>query len=188
MADMADQICQNDVPCIIKWNSKYNRDAPRASLTSIGNLSGTPSMDVDEGSAYAGNIQGAHFKPVHYKTPYYERMVVERVEAPWPKAAQFHERTFMNRIKEMNEPPVKDYKDLKLSSPDFEIDTYDKYVPTIYTEDMDLPERVGPNTCKEGFGSIIEPFPKAEGESRLIARTCIVIMVFLFLYFVLKRV
>lgn len=79
-----------------------------ASLVTLDGLDGSVPTDTREGSVY-----GAEFMPVDMHTPYYERMLTTTVQVPW--LAESEEGTYMNRLKELNEPPVQTYKDLKLT-------------------------------------------------------------------------
>ena len=101
------EMCQNNEACAIDWqkvNGWINQEGNfETSFTHLGGL---------EGSEFE-SIKGAEFMPVDMHTPYYERMTRETVEVPW--LAQDMERTFMNRTKVLNEPPVQTYKELKLS-------------------------------------------------------------------------
>lgn len=102
----SNETCGKGSPCKPTWN-KLN--IPGSSLTHLNGLSGT-SEDVGE----KDSIYGAQFQTVKYNTPYYEFMDVKYVETPW--LGEPFEHGFMNKIKELNEPPVKDYKNLKLTA------------------------------------------------------------------------
>ena len=102
----ARELCQNQEPCIAKWNKLrkfYDNKQDTTSLTHLNGLEG--SIPIDEKSLY-----GAEFMPVDIHTPYYERMTTETVEVPW--LAQWQEQTFMNRTKVLNERPVKEYQEI----------------------------------------------------------------------------
>jgi hypothetical protein len=114
--------CEDGNPCVL--------DAPSYStnsLTHLGLLPGGPDTD----SNAQDNEYGAQFKSVNYKTPYYQLFVHERVKVPWLAAKC--ESTFMNRIKEKNEPPVKSYKDLLLSPLPY--DNYGRVVEDFVAEE-----------------------------------------------------
>ena len=97
--------------CAPDWSAGVvnpkNGSVLNASLTSLGYLDGTMPFDTQEGSVY-----GAEFMPVEMHTPYYDRMLTATVEVPW--LAEPEEGSYLNRLKEMNEPPVQTYKELEL--------------------------------------------------------------------------
>ena len=125
----SDEICNNSVPCMAAWNklrAKYEKDGyHNTSLTELGGLKGAIPQNTDEGSIY-----GAEFMPVEHKADYYEYMTNEVVDSTW--LAEGAERTFSNTVKEMSEPPVKTYRDLKLTS--IPQQQYEDYKPLIYIE------------------------------------------------------
>jgi hypothetical protein len=112
--ESAEQICQGDIPCVLEWNKLYEEGYNRntSSLTHLNGLSGAPGETV--GNYQQETPYGAQFKEVTVPKQGYEQNVLVRVEAPW--LAQHQEKTFMNITKELNEPPVKTYRDLKLES------------------------------------------------------------------------
>ena len=134
------QIQGSDIPCMaIKRRDDESDNG--ASLTHLGGLSGAPALPtVDSyggGGLYSSGIYGAQFKTIHKPTPYYDRNIPVTIVAPW--LAQKQEATFMNRIKEKQEPPVKTYKDLKLSSiPD---NMNEIYEPVIYKREAPMLEQ-----------------------------------------------
>jgi hypothetical protein len=76
-------------------------------------------------------------------------MELHTVNTPW--LATHHEDTFLNRIKELNEPPVQTYKDLKLSP--IKQNRYHDYIPMVYKR-SDYTD--GVNTLFEDFGGLRE--------------------------------
>ena len=156
------ELCQGDEPCMVDFDKLYEEgyNQNTSSITHLGGLSGAIS---DTGRDDAENMYGAFFKPVRYRTPYYESMEVHTIHSPW--LATHQEHTFMNRIKELNEEPVQTYKDLTLSP--IPTNKYADYVPTIY--------RV------EGFGPDKLQLNKS---SNLI----IVLFVVLLIYFIIKKI
>jgi hypothetical protein len=100
---------QKQDACVVDWNNIqgfYEKEGGfKTSLTAIGNISGAVPQNTEEGSIY-----GAEFMPAIMHTPYYDRMTTETVSVPW--LAESNEQTFMNRTKELNEPIVKDYREL----------------------------------------------------------------------------
>jgi hypothetical protein len=78
------------------------------SLTDLNGLDGTMPYDTAKGSVY-----GAEFMPVEMHTPYYRSMLTATVDVPW--LAEPEEASYLNRTKEMNEPHVQTYKELKLN-------------------------------------------------------------------------
>lgn len=97
--------CEHDAPCILEHNDTKNISIN--SLTHLGLLSGTSDID----NRYS--INGAQFKTINYKTPYFETKVYKKIKPPW--LARQCEGTFMNRTKILNEPIVSTYKELLLS-------------------------------------------------------------------------
>lgn len=208
LADSADLICHNNTPCMLRWNEVQadpQEAGYRASLTHLGALSGAyenyyNDYNDGDGSNYEGTVYGAEFHEVHHKPPYYESMIMERVEAPW--LAQGQEWTFMNRTKVKNEPVVKTYKDLKLSPVSNE--NNELYKPMINTATMKRPKIYTPcNKCtNNNYGScdINELVENFEQSSELdirspldtnvgvgfVWRVMLVIFAFMVIYYVLK--
>lgn len=153
----AREMCQNNEACVIDWNKlrQWNNQEGNfaTSLTHLGGLEGVVDTNTDDRSVY-----GAEFMPVEMHTPYYERMLTETVKVPW--LAQDMERTFMNRTKVLNEPPVQTYKELKLSS-----------IPQQNYEQV--PEQV------EGFG---------ENTQNLVFKILCVAFLIVLIYFLLKEI
>jgi hypothetical protein len=118
--------CDGSQPCIVEFNKHGNRNN-MSSMTHLGDLIGHMS---DRGRDDLEQSLGAEFKHVKYQTPFYEKMKTYKFNRPW--LAKHQEHTFMNRIKELNEAPVKTYDSLKLSP--ISQDKYDSYVPTIYVD------------------------------------------------------
>lgn len=110
--------CKNDEACAVEWNKVQDfneREGKfKASLTHLDGLEGSvPVATNNEGSIYAAEFM--EVDDMH--TPYYERMLHETVNVPWlATSGDDMESTYMNRTKALNEPPVRSYKDLKLSS------------------------------------------------------------------------
>lgn len=59
-------------------------------------------------------IEGSSFKTVDYELPYYNKLISVDDTKPWLPDAMEAEKTFLNVMKEQNEPVVKDYKELLL--------------------------------------------------------------------------
>jgi|688.fasta_scaffold519582_1 hypothetical protein len=104
---MENNIKESTQEPVTDWNANENNF--KTSLTDIIGLEGAV-----ENNAYDGSINGTEFMPVNMHTPYYERVITQTVSVPW--LAQDMEKTYMNRTKEFNEPPVETYKELKLSN------------------------------------------------------------------------
>lgn len=140
--------------CDKPWTMDVVKNAPLSepSFTSLGGLEGASPADTIEGVLY-----GAEFMPVDMHTPYYERMIHTTVDVPW--TAQPEEVTYMNKLKEMNEPPVLTYQDLKLSS--IPQNTYEKY------------EGI------EGFG---------EGTYDFVFKGLLILFLVFFIYYLMKQV
>jgi len=159
---------RDDIPCIIN-NNKINR----GSLTQLGSLSGAP---TDKNS-----INGASFKVVNYDTPHYEKIVTERVIAPW--LAQNQERTFMNRIKEKNQDEVKTYANYKLYPiPDQKYETYEPIINI--TENTKCNNNKNNSKCNynmESFNSL-----DYEGSTSFIFRMFCVFLAILLIYLFFK--
>lgn len=64
-------------------------------------------------------IEGAKFSTVDYNPPYYNRLISVDDVKPWLPDAMQAEKTFLNVMKEQNEPVVKDYKELILEPIDY---------------------------------------------------------------------
>lgn len=58
--------------------------------------------------------KGAIFTTVDYNPPYYNKLISVDDTKPWFPDAMIAEQTFLNVMKERNEPVVKDYKELIL--------------------------------------------------------------------------
>ena len=144
--------------CEQPWTMDVVKNAPieKPSLMELGNLEGTEPIDHIEGILY-----GAEFMPVDMHTPYYEKMLTATVDVPW--TAQPEEVTYMNRLKEMNEPPVLSYQDLKLSS--INQNTNEKF---------------------EGFGESIEGF--GEGSYDLVFKALLILFLLFFIYYLMKQI
>jgi hypothetical protein len=105
------------------------------SLTSIGPYSGY-NDEID-------HTHGAMIERVPYRRPkYYEVITSETVEAPW--LAQKQEATYMNRTKVLNEEPIFEYDELKLS--EIPQDNYERY-----DKEMDYKVPTGPQLYVEKF-------------------------------------
>lgn len=93
-------LCNDDNACVV---NPYMQNVGTNSLTSLGSYEGA--FANDEATTY-----GSEFAEVEYNPPYYERMIKGVFIRPW--LGQNMERTFMNRTKVLNEPPVKTYREL----------------------------------------------------------------------------
>ena len=105
----SNELCQGKEPCIQDWNKLrgfWEKDGPfKTSLTHLDGLSGAIPQDSDEGRIY-----GSQFMHTDINTPYYDRMLTERVIAPWE--AELEEKTFMNTLKELNQRPFSTYQNI----------------------------------------------------------------------------
>lgn len=90
-------------------------------LTEIGDIKGMPEVS----DTLLRPVYGAMVKEIKKEVPYFTTTVSRIVEAPW--LGQPHVQTYMNTIKRLNEQPVKDYRDLELSS--VPTQTHETYVP-----------------------------------------------------------
>ena len=107
------------------------------SLTHLDNLEGMMPINSKNASLY-----GARIIPIATKVPFYERSISRIQRAPWFWLAQLQERTFMNRTKALNEPPVETYKELRFAP--IPQDNFDAYIPLINTlETNNWNERFG---------------------------------------------
>jgi len=104
---MENHICKNHETCIMDWDKIrgfYEKEGQfKTSLTHLNGLKGTYSPNGVYGSEFM------HVEDMH--TPYYDRMTTETVKVPWQ--AEFQERTFMNRTKELNQRPFNTYQYIK---------------------------------------------------------------------------
>jgi hypothetical protein len=101
----------DSMTCALDWTPGADiktGGTQKVSLTDLDGMDGSMPVDTKEGSVY-----GAEFMPVEMHTPYYEKMLTTTVEVPW--LAEPEEESYMNRLKEMNEPHVQTYRELKLS-------------------------------------------------------------------------
>lgn len=152
---------------------KYNKfmDNNKHSLTHLDGLSGSVPLGTEIGSSSHKvdiNMGGAEFKNVEYKTPYYEYTITERIVPPWLGLEQ--EKTFMNYIKDKNEPEVKTYKNIKLNP--VSTRKYESYKPII-------------NTTTERYKNI-EAFDlnPRENQWNNIMKIIIVILLIYYLYYI----
>jgi hypothetical protein len=137
-------------------------------FSAVGTIDGAPDMNRSNlrgngtygpnayGEQSAMSTGGSKFRTIKLKPTYYERTVPIDVVVPWNKDALFHEATFMNRTKPLNEEPVETYKDLEFES--VPGDNYEAYEPTIYIEDEDQILPINP--LIEGFNKnkqILDP-------------------------------
>lgn len=83
---------------------------PYIALDDIGDIKGMHEMPGVPPRA----VYGATIKEVKRDVPYFTTTVSRIVEAPW--LGQPYEGSFMNNIKRLNEPSVKTYRDLEVSS------------------------------------------------------------------------
>lgn len=107
-------LCKNNNAQTIEWDKvpgfKEKTGEFETSLTHIGGLEGNSNEEV---------VYGAEYMQTDIKTPYYERMVTESVEAPW--LAQGMEATYMNRTKELNEKiPDLNFKIMSIPNKQYE--------------------------------------------------------------------
>ena len=109
----AREMLQKDQACVIDWDKVGGWTDQEGNFTSsftkLGGLDGATDTNT-----HSNDVYGAEFLPVEMHTPYYERTITQRFDVPW--LGQPMEQTFMNRTKELNEPPVQTYKELKMSS------------------------------------------------------------------------
>ena len=182
-------------------NILYRNTMPRNSLTHLGGLSGAPDNSYIGDSHDSDSNYGAEFKYINIKSPYYEPIISQRVSPGW--LAEKQEQTFMNILKAKNEPPVKTYADLKLSSiPDQQYETYE---PVIYTTQPN--QYIQFNNCNKCNKSThfnnynhynIEPFKsskdldiRSETDTDVgvgfIFKVILIIIVFIVIYYLLKQ-
>lgn len=156
----------DSVTCALGWTQDYstNPQVPQPSLTELGGLEGAVPLDTIEGSVY-----GAEFMPVDMHTPYYEKMLTTTVAVPW--LAQNEEATYMNRLKELNEPPVQTYRDLKLSS-----------IPQEIHAGLE-----GFNDGLEGFDTSIEGFNAGQNYD-LFFKALMILFLLFFIYYLMKQI
>jgi hypothetical protein len=100
------------------------------SLTHLFNLTGASELS-DTPNIYHDTNYGSEFREIHPHKSYYETIVSQRVDPRW--SGQGMEASYMNRLKAMNEPEVKAYRDLQLSP--IPNQQYESYEPIIYTSD-----------------------------------------------------
>ena len=100
---------KNDNACIVDWNTlegtvnipdkrnleiaiknkiETNTGPFSTSLTNLDGIEGAVPNNTNEGSAY-----GSNFMETNLNTPYYEKIITERVEVPW--LGQYSDQSFM---------------------------------------------------------------------------------------------
>lgn len=230
MLDTSDLLCDNNVPCMTKMNKLYNkrpvgsedRDnipymldptkiynsnyGDHTSLTHLGGLSGAPDTDLNFGYRSSGVgtpfTYGAEIVELNdYPKPYYDVTVSQLVYPGWLGERQ--EATFMNRLKVLNEPEVKAYRDLKLYPvPDQQYETYE---PIINTQEYSYPMprvpcNVSDSTCPNNYSDVIEAFNIRSGTELdvrspidtnvgvgFLFKIMIIVLVFVIIYYIFKQ-
>ena len=129
LSDSKNYISQTDIANITEWDQI--KGLYPISMSNLGNVQGVldESEEVNDETVYGAELM----KVSNMHTPYFETMVTRKVQVPW--LAEPAEATFNNRVKILNEPPVKEYADIRLSSIDpnyWFIETFDSVNDTSY--------------------------------------------------------